>query len=265
MKNRKNLIAIGLIYVLILVAVMCANADVPKGSIGFTYNNVASETGWGLLATLPYEIDDLKGYTHATIQKSSTVLRTKYHAEVGTSFQGWDLNIYTNGRVKQYTGAAADRTSGVGLALEAPEQQIGVFSFTAGIGIEGQNGGQIGSPNAGDTLEALGYDPEVLESLGMYTVHPAPTGLSLQQGNALKGVGYAELRHVSGVLLSLKGLPEIASQSESPVHQLIATIAMNIDLRAALSLDIGMDVGVQTFAGEFEYETATLIAAKYSF
>lgn len=58
--------------------------------------------------------------------------------------KNWDLNLYTNGVIKKYISAEAGRVSGLGLAVKAPEQQIGVFHVTAGLGVEGQ----IDAPNA---------------------------------------------------------------------------------------------------------------------
>ena len=265
---RMALWGIAFIY-LLLFTVVLANAQLPttvdEPSIAGTYNQVAGVGGWGLLGAVPYEVGNIHGYATAVAQNSSTLLRTKYHAEVGTSLSNWDFNIYTNGLIKKYTGAEAGRVSGLGFAVEAPEQQIGVFNVTAGLGIEGQNGGQIGSPNAGDTLESLGYDPEVLDQKGPYSLNPAPTGLTLQQGNAFKGVVYAELTHPSGLSIALKGLPEIASESEQPVHQLIISGNTSFELGEQVSLEIGADIGLQTYQETIERELATLVAVKLSF
>ena len=237
---------------------------VDESSVALTYNDIAGQRGWGVLAATPYEMGMLKGYTAAIAQKGGTLLRSKYHAEVGISHKNWDFNLYTNGLVKQYEDAEAGRVSGIGLAVEAPERDVGVFHVTAGLGVEGQNAGQIGAPNAGDTLEALGYDTEVLESLGLYSLNPAPTGLTIKQGNALKALLYAELLHPSGLVISLKGLPEI-SGSESPVHQLVVSGSMSFEFGENISLEVGADLGLQTFDGEFEKELATFGAVKLSY
>ena len=256
------------IFALVLFSGAFAHAQLPttvdESSIAFTYNDVAGQRGWGILGATPYEISLIKGYAAAIAQKGGTLLRSKYHAEVGISHKHWDFNLYTNGLVKQYEDAEAGRVSGVGFAVEAPEQDIGVFHITGGLGVEGQNAGQIGAPNAGDTLEALGYDTEVLESLGLYSLNPAPTGLSIKQGNALKALLYAELSHPSGLVISLKGLPEI-SGSESPVHQLVVSGATSFELGENINFEVGADLGLQTYEGELETELATLAAVKLSF
>lgn len=256
------------ILALILFSGVIAYAQLPttvdEASVAFTYNDVAGQRGWGVLGAAPYEVADMKGYTAVIAQKGGTLLRSKYHAEIGTSFHNWDFNVYTNGLVKQYEGSDAGRVSGVGVAIEAPEQNVGVFHITAGLGVEGQNAGQIGAPNAGDVLEALGYDTETLESLGLYSLNPAPTGLTIKQGNALKALLYAEISHPSGIVFSLKGLPEI-SPSESPVHQLVVSGSTSFELGENISLEIGADLGLQTYDGELEKELATLAAIKLSF
>ena len=256
------------IFALVLFCGALAHAQLPttvdESSVAFTYNDISGQRGWGVLAATPYAAGGLQGYTAVVAQKGGTLLRSKYHAEVGTSFHNWDFNVYTNGLVKKYDGSEAGRVSGVGVAVEAPEQNVGVFHVTAGLGVEGQNAGQIGAPNAGDTLEALGYDPGQLEELGLYSLNPAPTGLTIKQGNALKALLYAEISHPSGIVFSLKGLPEI-SGSESPVHQLVVSGSTSFELGENISLEIGADLGLQTYKGELEKELATLAAVKLSF
>ena len=254
----------------ILIGATVAQAQLPstvdEGSLAVSYNNIAGETGWGALGAVPFVQGSIKGHASAVAQKSATLLRSKYHAEVGTSLGSWDVNLYTNGLIKAYSGADAGRVSGVGLAIEAPERKVGEFDVTAGIGIEGSNAGQIGSPNAGDTLEALGYDTEVLEEKGLYGLNPAPTGLTIDQRNAFKALVYAELAHPSGLSISVKGLPEIASDSDGdPIHQLIVSGNTSIELGEQLSLELGADLGLQTFNDEIEREIATFAGIKLSF
>ena len=268
-KTQKPLFWVATIFAIVLFCGAIAHAQLPttvdESSVAFTYNDIAGQRGWGVLGATPYEIGALKGYLAGIAQKGGTLLRSKYHAEIGTSFHNWDFNVYTNGLVKQYQDSEAGRVSGIGLAIEAPEQQIGVFHVTGGLGVEGQNAGQIGAPNAGDTLEALGYDTETLESLGLYSLNPAPTGLTIQQGNALKALLYAEISHPSGIVVSLKGLPEISGQSESPVHQLVVSGSTSFELGENISIELGADLGLQTFEGDLETELATLAAVKLSF
>ena len=135
--------------------------------------------------------------------------------------------------------------SGVGVAIEAPERDVGYFHVTGGIGIEGANAGQIGAPNAGDTLEALGYDADVLEAKGLYSLNPAKTGLTIDQRNALKGLLYAELAHPSGLTICLKGLPEIVSDNDIPIHQLVISGSTSIEVRDNVSIEVGIDMGLQ--------------------
>ena len=268
--HRTGLTLWGLIFVcLLLFSVFTVQAQLPstvdEAGIAVTYNHITGVSGWGVLGAVPFESGGIKGHASAVAQKSDTLLRTKYHAEIGTRVSSWDFTFYTNGLIKRYTGAEAGRVSGIGLAIEVPEQQIGPFHVTAGLGIEGQNGGQIGAPTAGDTLEALGYDPEVLEDKGLYSLNPAPTGLTLQQGNAFKGLIYAELAHLSGVSITLKGLPEIAGTTEHATHQLIISGNTSIEVGEQVSLEIGADIGLQTYKETIERELATLVAVKLSF
>lgn len=240
-------------------------SSVDETSLAVTYNEISGVRGWGALGAVPFGIGSIEGHATAVAQKSSTLLRTKYHAEIGTSLFNWEFTVYTNGLIKKYTGAEAGRVSGLGFDVEAPDKQIGGFYITAGLGIEGQNGGQIGSPNAGYTLEALGYDTEILEKKGLYNLHPAPTGLTLQQGNAFKGVIFGEITHASGLSFVVKALPEITGESEHPVHQLIVSGNTSFELGEHINLEIGMDIGLQTYDKTIEREFATIAAVKFSF
>ena len=243
-------------------------STVDEVSLAVTYNNVAGEAGWGAIGALPFGNEQIGGFTAAVTQKSATLTRTKYHGEIGTTVKKFGINLYTNGVVKKYVGAEAGRVSGVGVAIEFPDFEVAGWQASVSIGVEGQNGGQIGKPNAGDTLEALGYDSEVLEAKELYSLNPAPTGLSIVQGNAYKGAWTAELSHPDGHVVTLKGLPELAGQSEYPVHQLITSASTSYELRENVSIEVGVDVGVQTSPTEaktLEFESAVLVAAKFSF
>ena len=267
-RTRLVLWGIGIVS-LFLLSVVLSHAQLPstvdEPSIAGTYNQIAGVSGWGLLGAVPFEAGRFHGHASAVAQSSSTLLRSKGHAEIGTSLSNWDFYLYTNWLIKKYTGAEPGRVSGLGFAVEAPKQKIGVFNVTAGLGIEGQNGGQIGAPNAGDTLESFGYDPEVLEEKDLYRLNPAPTGLTLQQGNTFKGVIYAELAHPSGLSITLKGLPEITGESEHPIHQLIISGNTSFELGEQVSLEVGADIGLQTYQETIERELATLVAVKLSF
>ena len=198
-------------------------STVDEPSVSITYNRVQDAAGWGGLVAVPYGNEKLKGHAAAVAQRGGNLLRAKYHAEIGTSAGGFDFNFYTNGLVKKYDGAELGRVSGLGIAIEAPEQDVGAFHVTVGLGIEGANGGQIGSPNAGDTLEPLGYDSEVLEEKGLYSLNPSPTGLSIAQGNALRALIYAEFSHPSGFVINVKGKPSLFGETDFAVHQLIVS------------------------------------------
>lgn len=257
------------IFCLLLFTTIVAQAQLPstvdETSIAATYNNVAGQTGWGVLGAVPFSKGKIKGHAAVVTQSSTALTRAKYHAEIGTSFAGWDFNFYFNGLAKKYAGSDTGRVNGTGIAVEAPERDIGSFHFTGGIGIEGANAGQIGAPNAGDTLEPLGYDPEKMEELGLYSFNPAPTGLTIDQRNALKGLLYAELSHPSGITITLKGLPELLSDNEDPIHQLIVSGSTSVEVKDNVSVEIGVDLGLQTYKDTIERELATLIAAKLSF
>ena len=273
MNNLKKALGIGLVYALMLVAVMCVNAQLPstvdEASIAFGYSSVAGDTGLDIAVAVPYEVEMIEGYAAAITQRSDTVSRTKYHAEAGGTLIGdVSVNVYLNGLRKQYAGADAGYTNGLGIELVSPERAVGVFQVTGSVGVEGQNGGQIGAPNAGDILEGQNFDPEKLEALDLYMLTPNKTGLTLQQGTAFKGAISVALSHPSGITFDIKALPDVVSESEYKSHQMIVSASTSIEINDSFSLDIGFELGGQTSpiaADTLEFEHALFMGGKYTF
>ena len=240
-------------------------AEVDEPSIAGSYNNIAGNTAWGVSGAVPFGHDNIKGHIAAIIQGSPAVARGKYHAEIGYSLNDWDLNLYMNGFGKKYPGSDIGRINGTGVALEFPEFDLGQFHATGGLGIEGSNAGQIGRKNAGDILEPHNFDPEKLEELGLYQLLAEPSGLTIDQRNALKALVYLNLIHPKGFTLELKGLPEFYSDNPDPIHQLITTFTASYELSQNINIETGIDLGLQTYKKTIEQELATLIAIKLSF
>ena len=243
--------------------------DVEETSISVGYSDIANDIGIDILVAVPYEFAGFNGYSTAISQRTDNVNRTKYHLEVGRKLTEWlEVNVYFNGLRKQYVGSEAGSTRGVGMEGEFSAFQVGDFEVAVSFGVEGQNGGQIGRPSAGDILEANKFNPTRLEELGLYGLIQDPQGLTLQQGNAFKGAIGGSVTHKNGFTLGFKALPDVVSESEYKAHQLIVSMSTSLEFGESLSLDIGGELGIQTSpveANTIEHERAIFIGGKYAF
>ena len=240
-------------------------SSVDETSIAGTYNQIAGTRGWGILGAVPFKTGVINGNASAIAQGGGNIIRGKYHAEVGITAKGFDFKLYTDGTFKGYTARDLGRQSDIGLAVEFPEFDLAGFHATGGTGVFGRNAGQFGSPNARDDLENIGYDPNSLDGRDLETLHPPPSGLSFKAGNSLNLLTYILLKHQKGFSVAVKVMPELAGAGDNPVHQLIITPATSFELRENVNIELGADIGIQTFNDTIERELATLLAVKLSF
>jgi hypothetical protein len=235
-----------------LFAFQPATADVEQGSFGFTYNDNNGDRGWGARSHIPYQTGIVKGHVSGTAQKSTLSLRGKWHAEIGLTRNNWDLNLYSDGTLISDKG----RDAAAGLAIELPEQKVGIFEFTGGAGFFGSNAGKFGGRNAYGDLEALKYSPDDLDGRNLENLHPAPRGLSIKLDNRLGILGYAEFLHEHGkIRVSLK--PELFGQGD-PVNQAVIVASTAAKIANGWVLEFEIDYRIQTFEGEVETDMAVI-------
>lgn len=240
-------------------------ATVDEVSIAGTFNEIAGVRGWGLLGAVPFQTGAVNGNVSAIAQGGGNIIRGKYHAEAGITLNSFDFKLYTDGTFKGYSAHDLGRQSDVGLAIEFPDFDVAGFQATGGAGVFGRNAGQFGPPNARDDLENLGYDPNTLDGLNLESVHPPPSGLSFKAGNSLNLLTYILLKHPKGFNIVIKAMPELVGAGDNPVHQLIITPSTSFELRDNINIELGADIGLQTFNDTIEKELATLVAVKLSF
>ena len=240
-------------------------AEVDEFSLAATFNEIAGVRGWGLLGAAPFGTDTVKGNVSAIAQGGGNIIRGKYHAEVGYVLSGFDLKLYTDGTFKGYAVNDLGRQADVGLAIEFPDFDVAGFQATGGAGVFGRNAGAFGPPNARDDLENLGYDPNSLDGRDLESLNPPPSGQSFKAGNSLNLLAYVLLKHPKGFNVAVKAMPEVAGAGDNPVHQLIITPSTSFELRDNVNIELGADIGLQTFNDTIEKELATLVALKLSF
>ena len=240
-------------------------AEVDEFSLAATFNEIAGVRGWGLLGAVPFQTGSVKGNASAIAQGGGNIIRGKYHAEVGYTLALFDFKLYTDGTFKGYSFDELGRQADVGLAIEFPDFDVAGFQATGGAGVFGRNAGEFGPPNARDDLENLGYDPNSLDGRNLETLSPPPSGLSFKRGNSLNLLAYVLLKHPKGFSVAVKAMPEVAGAGDNPVHQLIITLSTSFELRDNVNIELGADIGLQTFNDTVERELATLVAIKLSF
>ena len=161
----------------------------------------------------------------ATVQGGDQILG-KSNLEVSVPVAGFDAGIFTKMNVKGYSVSDLGRATDIGAKFGRTFGDVQV-SF----GIFGRNGGVFGPPNALKTLEDNGYDVSTLAGLGLGSINPAPTGLSIKAGNSVNALVEAEF-DLSFAHVRLQGMPEL-SGAEDAVHQLIATLSSSWETRHA--------------------------------
>ena len=256
----------GFILLILFACVVFAQAEITKTSVGISMQQLQGETAWGTDVALPFNGKAFIGHGTMNAQAAGSIIRGHYHLEVGKSVNGFDIVVYNDGSFKGYNLRDLGRQSDLGVAIEAPESNIGTLHVTGGAGIFGRNAGMFGPPNAYDQLEGLGYDPNVLDGYpGLADLTPAPSGLSFKAGNSLNLLLYAEAQHPSGVRAKLSFLPELAGEGSNPVHGLIFSPSGVINVRENVTLNIGADFRLQTFNDEIETEIGTRVTGNFVF
>ena len=269
LEKTRLLIWIITVLSLFIVAVVSTHAQLPatvdETSIAATYNQIAGVRGWGILGAVPFQTRFVNGNVSAIAQGGGNIIRGKYHAEAGITVRRFDFKLYTDGTFKGYSAGDLGRQSDIGLAVEFPDFDVAGFHATGGAGVFGRNAGQFGPPNARDDLENIGYDPNTLDGRNLEVLHPPPSGLSFKAGNSLNLLTYILLKHPKGFNIAVKAMPELAGAGDNPVHQLIITPSTSFELRENVNIELGADIGIQTFNDTIEQELSTLVAVKLSF
>ena len=239
-------------------------SEVNETSVATAYNEIAGNRGWGVIGATPFK----NGHVAAIAQGGGNVVRGKYHAEINFPVEVGFLNLnvlqfklFTDGTFKGATVRDLGRQADVGLAVEVPFQHKNA-KIPVSIGVFGRNAGPFGPPNARDDLEKLGYDPNSLDGRDLETLNPPPSGLSFKAGNSINLIVATEVHLPYDVSLGVRLMPELVGAGDNPVHQLIITPSTSFELRENINIEVGADVGFQTFNDTIETELATLVAVK---
>lgn len=264
MRNRTTLIFTTLWAVLMMILIISSLSyaqlptDVENTSIALNFDRIVDDTGWGVLASTPIHVGKIDGYAAGIMQRGS-LYRGKYHVEAGINAGNFALRGIVFGTVKGYSLDALGTDRNVGVAIDTPE----VKGASIRIGIFGKNAGEFGRPNARDTLEDNGYDPNTLDGLGLESISPPPAGLSFKAGKSLNALVSVDF-NLQGVSFSIKGMPQLTGEGD-PAHQAIVSAHVSRNISKNIGLDIGAELGLQSWQDEIERETAYFIAVGLDF
>ena len=230
-----------------------ANIDSPY--LGFNYDEVAGDSGWGMRGGTPFKTGVLEGHVEASFQNTGDILRGKSELEVGVPIGAFDVAVFSVNTVKGDALSNLGRQNDIGLKVGSPEAVFGSWQFTGSLGVFGRNGGVFAAPNALSDLTGLGYNEDDFAGLGLDRIGRPSRGLSFKSDNSVNAQLKSTLTHTSGVSLEAVLQPEIAGAGDNPVHQLGVSATTSFEVWF-FSLEVGLEWMFQTFDGEIENERA---------
>ena len=118
-----------------------ANIDSPY--LGFNYDEVAGDSGWGLRGGTPFKTGVLEGHVEASFQNTGDILRGKSELEVGVPIGAFDVAVFSVNTVKGDALSNLGRQNDIGLKVGSPEAVFGSWQFTGSLGVFGRNGGCV--------------------------------------------------------------------------------------------------------------------------
>ena len=230
-------------------------ANIDSAYLGFNFDEVAGDSGWGLRGGSPFQTGILEGHFDASLQDTGNLLRGKYELELGLPMRGFKAIVFNNGTLKGESIEALGRQSDLGFKLRSPAADFGDWHFTVDLGVFGRNGGVFAPPNARADLEGLGYAPEALEGLGLDAMRRPSRGLSFKSENSVNALLKTAFVHKSGVSLEAALQPELAGVGDNACHQLILSATTSVKVWKLL-FEVGLEWGFQTFDDEIQQERA---------
>ena len=222
-------------------------------TIGGTFANIAGEQGWGFTVDTSQTIGKIEINADTTTQGGDAITWGTWHAEAIFDVSVIGVKFFVDGRFKKYTGQELGDNRDYGAALQLPP--FGIKGLDVGIGLFGRNSNPFGRPNLYDDAEAMGYNRNDYEGLGLENIQPPPEGLSPQPlGTFLNSLIYANWKINKDWKIKARAMPQLTGKDK--VHQLIVSPQVNYDLGNHFDLTISGDFAFQTYQGNVETEHA---------
>ena len=239
------------VILLTCAALLCCQSAYAEGNVAVNYSRIIDDTAWGVIGDYEHDAGPFDFEVEGQLQ-SGAIYNGNVETAITFDVSAVGIRLFSNNKLKGYTVDTLGRTNDVGAALVIPTGNLEIA-----VGIFGRNGNPFGKPNAKDDLVPLGYDEDTLLSLGLDTVHPAPKGLTIEGGNSLNASVETEL-DAGRFEVELKGLLEIAGEGQK-VHQLLTNIATDGDLPIGLNWQAAVNIALQKYGADYEWESAWFV------
>ena len=224
-----------------------------KTNIGGTFQSLAGETGWGGTIDTSHDLGKVEINVDATAQGGDAITWGTYHAEAIFDVSVFGVKLFVDSRFKKYAGQEFGDNRDYGAAIQLPP--IGIKGLDIGIGLFGRNSNPFGRPNLYDDAEAIGYNRNDYEGLGLENIQRPPTGLSPQPlGTFLNMLIYSNWKINDDWKVKVRAMPQLTG--EEKVHQLIISPEVNFDLGDHFDLTLSGDFAFQAYEDVIERETA---------
>ncbi len=226
-------------------------------NIGGTYANIASEQGWGVTVDTSHDTGKVEINIDGTAQGGDAIIWGTWHGEAIFDVSVFGVKLFVDGRFKKYTGQETGDNRDYGAAIQLPP--IGIDGLDVGIGVFGRNANPFGRPNLYDDAEALGYNRNDYEGLGLENIQPPPTGLSpMPLGTSVNMLVYGTWQINDEWKVKVRAMPQLTGKDK--VHQLIVSPEVHFDLGERLGLTLSGDIAFQTYQEVIERELAIIAA-----
>lgn len=244
----KKLLLLTMIFMLALSFSVCA-----KTNVGGTFQSLASEQGWGATVDTSHDFGSIELNADVTAQGGDAITWGTWHADVIFDVSIFGVKLFVDSRFKKYAGQEFGDHRDLGAAIQLPP--IGIEGLAVGIGVFGRNSNPFGRPNLYDDAEALGYNRNDYEGLGLENIQPPAKGLSpVPLGTFVNMLIYGTWEINEDWKVDVRAMPQLSG--EEKVHQLIISPAVNFDLGDHFDLTLSGDFAFQTYKDGIERETA---------
>lgn len=228
-----------------------------EGNIGITVNQIVDEVSGGVVGSLKHTQGavtlDIDGQLQAV-----DLYRGNVDASVTFDAGAIGVKLFTKNDLTGSALAELGRSSALGAGLTVP---VGNLNFDVGIG--GMNAAPWAQQNAEKTLIGEGFDPAVIEGLGLNTIFPAPTGLPFKDGSSLN-VFVSTGFDWNSIDIDLEGIFEVAGEGD-PMHQGHATATIGKSLSGGFSVNVSVLLGLALYQEEVHRETGGMISLNKNF
>ena len=267
MKRSMFLAATFFVVAFGLVSAKLACADVDEGMLSISAQTLAGESGWGGDVAIPLNYKTMIGHITSSAQGGDGIIKGNLHAEIGRSFNGWDVVLFNDTLGLGYGWGVMGYDTAFGISGEAPEQDVGNFHITGGFGIFGRGGGPWATPTAWDVLEQNNFAPNTLDQFpGLREITPARTALSIKGDSSVNLRIYTEIKEKrTGATLTFAGLPEIGGAGDNPVHKGLLKFKISKQLTESFGITAAVDITAQTWEGDIQWEKGTRFSGDYYF